>query len=63
MLVGFAVIYPYSNLNGEPDYVLAEFPVFPMYHRKHLAIKAAEKYSPQMTRLNEIETVLSFCSA
>lgn len=92
-LVGFAMIHPYSNIGGEPDYVLAEFTVFPMYRRKHLAKKAAEiiferfkgnwevkynekntaakalwnkvteKYRHQMTRLNDTETVLSFCSA
>ena len=42
VLVGFAMIHPYSNLNEKPDYVLAEFTVFPVYRRKHLAEKAAE---------------------
>ena len=42
VLMGFAMIHPYSNLDGTPDYVLAEFTVFPMYRRKHLAITAAE---------------------
>ena len=41
-LVGFAMIHPYSNMGEEPDYVLAEFTVFPMYRRRHLAAKAAE---------------------
>lgn len=41
-LVGFAMIHPYSNLGAEPDYVMAEFTIFPMYRGKHLAIKAAE---------------------
>ncbi len=91
-LVGFAMIHPYSNLGERPDYVLAEFTVFPMYRRKHLAIRAAEliftgfqgrwevkyneknaaakalrnrataQYHPDRTRLNETETVLSFCT-
>ena len=90
-LVGFAMIHPYSNMDEEPDHVLAEFTIFPMYRRKHLAGKAAEMiferfkgrweikynekntaakrlwtkvteaYHPQMTRLNDSETVLSFC--
>jgi predicted acetyltransferase len=89
-LVGFAMIHPYSNMDGAPDYVLAEFTVFPMYRRRHLAAGAAElifrrfrgswevkyneknapakglwykvtaPYHPQITRLNEEETVLSF---
>lgn len=92
VLVGFAMIHPYSNLGEKPDYVLAEFTVFPMYRRKRLAIIAAEmiferfkgcweikynekniaaktlwnkvteKNSPQVIRLNDTETVLSFCS-
>lgn len=41
-LVGFAMIHPYSNLKEKPDHVLAEFTVFPMYRRKHLAKTAAE---------------------
>ena len=40
-LVGFAMIHSYSETGGKPDYVLAEFTVFPMYRRKHLAQKAA----------------------
>ena len=91
-LVGFAMINPYSNIGAEPDYVLAEFTVFPARRRQHLATEAAElifgtfrgswevkyneknapakelwrkvtaKYRPETTRLNETETVLSFCS-
>lgn len=41
-LVGFAMIHPYSEINGEPDHVLAEFTIFPMYRRKRLAAEAAE---------------------
>lgn len=92
VLVGFAMIHPYSNLNEKPDYVLADFTVFPVYRRKHLAEKAAEmiferfkgcweikfnekniaaktlwnkateQYFPKVTRLNDTETVLSFCT-
>jgi len=92
-LVGFAMLHPYSYLDGDPDYVLAEFTVFPMYRGRHLAADAAEllfrrfagcweikynernaaakglwrnateKYHPQSTRLNDTETVLSFCTA
>ena len=40
-LVGFAMIHPYSQINGKPDFVLAEFTVFPMYRRRHLATEAA----------------------
>lgn len=40
-LVGFAMIHPYSNLEEKSDYVLAEFTIFPMYRRKHLAKEAA----------------------
>ena len=42
-LVGFSMIHPYSNIGGKPDHVLAEFTVFPMYRRKHLAVKAAKE--------------------
>ena len=41
-LVGFAMIHPYSNLGRNPDYVLAEFTIFPMYRGNHLASTAAE---------------------
>ena len=91
-LVGFAMIHPYSYLDGKPDHVLAEFTVFPMYRKRHLAETASEmifeqfkgrweikynekniaakslwnkvtkKYGPHMTRLNDTEIVLSFCS-
>ncbi len=42
VLVGFTMIHPYSNLGKTPDYVLAEFTIFPMYRRKHLAKAATE---------------------
>ena len=41
-LVGFAMINPYSYLNGKPDHVLAEFTIFPMYRRRHYASAAVE---------------------
>lgn len=93
ILVGFAMIHPYSNLGETPDYVLAEFTIFPMYRRKRFAKTAAEmifdqfegcwevkynekniaakklwnnvteKYCPRVIRLNDTETVLSFCSS
>ncbi|MBQ9300590.1 MAG: GNAT family N-acetyltransferase [Clostridia bacterium] len=40
-LVGFAMIHPYSYISEKPDYVLAEFTIFPMYRKKHLATEAA----------------------
>ena len=91
-LVGFALIHPYSEIGGKPDYVMGEFTVFPTYRGKHLAEKAAsiifdeysgkwelkynekntaakalwtkvtEKYKPLKTKLNDTETVLSFCT-
>ncbi|MBQ3865003.1 MAG: GNAT family N-acetyltransferase [Clostridia bacterium] len=40
-LVGFAMLCPYSNLNLDPDYTMAEFTIFPAFRRKHLALEAA----------------------
>ena len=40
VLVGFAMINPYSYIHGQPDHVLAEFTSFPMYRKKHLAFSA-----------------------
>ena len=40
-LVGFAMINPYSYLDAHPDYVLAEFTIFPIYRRRHFATEAA----------------------
>ena len=39
-LVGFVMIHPYSDIGGEPDYVMAEFTVFPIYCRRHLHRKS-----------------------
>lgn len=41
-LVGFALLCPYSNIGGQPDYTLAEFTVFPAFRRRHFAREAAE---------------------
>ena len=41
-LAGFVMINPYSYLDEKPDYVLAEFTVFPVYRRKHIAKQAVE---------------------
>lgn len=40
-LVGFAMINPYSFIGHEPDYVMAEFTVFPSFRRRHFAREAA----------------------
>ncbi len=41
ILVGFAMINPYSYFDDDPDHVLAEFTIFPKFRRKHLAKEAA----------------------
>lgn len=41
-LVGFAMLHNFSYINENPDNVLAEFTIFPMYRRKHLGKQAAE---------------------
>ena len=41
-LVGFAMLCPYSNIGRAPDYVMAEFTIFPAYRRRHFALEAAE---------------------
>ena len=40
-LTGFAMINPYSYLGETPDFVMAEFTIFPMYRGKHVASEAA----------------------
>lgn len=40
-IVGFAMLCPYSNIGGNPDYTMAEFTIFPTYRRKHFALEAA----------------------
>lgn len=41
-LAGFAMINSYSYIGKTPDYVLAEFTVFPTYRKKHVATEAAK---------------------
>lgn len=40
-MVGFAFLCPYSNIGQEPDYVMAEFTIFPAFRRRHFAFEAA----------------------
>lgn len=42
-LIGFMMIHPYSNIHKKPDHVMAEFTIFPVYRRKHLAVSAVEE--------------------
>lgn len=42
VLVGFAMIHPYSNIEGNPDFTMAQFTIFPQYRRKHYAFDAAK---------------------
>ena len=41
-LVGFVFINPYSYINESPDYVMAEFTIFPAYRNKHFAKEAIQ---------------------
>ena len=41
-LVGFAMICPYSYINQNPDYVLAEFTIFPAFRKKGIASKVMD---------------------
>ncbi|MBR3246082.1 MAG: GNAT family N-acetyltransferase, partial [Parasporobacterium sp.] len=42
VLVGFAMLCPYSNIEQDPDYTMAEFTIFPSFRRRHLALDAAK---------------------
>lgn len=42
ILVGFAMLCPYSNINQNPDYTMAEFTIFPSFRRKHFALDVAK---------------------
>ncbi|MCR5273722.1 MAG: hypothetical protein K6E13_12195 [Lachnospiraceae bacterium] len=42
ILVGFAMLNPYSNIAESPDYTMAEFTIFPSYRRKHFALDIAK---------------------
>ena len=39
-LIGFAMLCPYSYIGKSPDYVLAEFTIFPTFRRHHYAMDA-----------------------
>ncbi len=41
VLVGFAMLCPYSNIGQKPDYSMAEFTIFPSFRRNHFAFDAA----------------------
>ena len=43
LLVGFAMVNPYSYFQEHPDHVMAEFTVFPRFRRQHVAREAAER--------------------
>ena len=40
-LTGFAMLCPYSNIGQDPDFIMAEFTIFPAFRRRHLALEAA----------------------
>ena len=42
VLIGFAMLCPYSYIDQDPDYTMAEFTVFPAYRRKHFALDAVK---------------------
>lgn len=41
-LLGFAMLNQHSYIGHTPDWVIAEFCIFPSYRRRHFAIKASE---------------------
>ena len=55
VLAGFVMIHPYSSIGDKPDYVLAEFTIFPMYRRKGFAKTAAEMIFEQFKGCWEIK--------
>ena len=42
VLVGFAMLCPYSNIGRNPDYTMAEFTIFPSFRRNHFALDVAQ---------------------
>lgn len=36
------MLCPYSNIDQDPDYIMAEFTIFPSYRRRHFALEAAK---------------------
>lgn len=43
LLIGFAMICPYSNINENPDFTMAEFTIFPQYRKKGYAREVVER--------------------
>ena len=41
-MVGFVMINPYSVLDHNPDYTMAEFTIFPSYRRQGFALESAK---------------------
>ena len=41
-LVGFAMLCPYSYIEQDPDFTMAEFTIFPAYRQKHFALETAK---------------------
>ena len=41
ILIGFAMLCPYSYIGQNPDYTMAEFTIFPSFRRRHFALDAA----------------------
>ena len=54
-LAGFAMINPYSYLDKTPDYVMAEFTIFPVYRKKHIATNVIDSIFQQHAGLWEIK--------
>ena len=42
VLIGFAMLCPYSNIDQNPDHTMAEFTIFPSFRRKHFALDVAQ---------------------
>ena len=40
-LIGFAMLCPYSYIEQDPDYTMAEFTIFPAFRKRHFALDAA----------------------
>ena len=55
VLVGFAMLCPYSNIGQNPDYTMAEFTIFPSFRRKHFALDAANMILTRHPRKWEIK--------
>lgn len=42
VMIGFALLCPYSNIGQNPDYTMGEFTIFPAFRRKHFALAAVK---------------------